>query len=64
MTFFEVRARALAPFATADLAFLEMDEIGLDDECDWVDWASNAFFVSLVFMGRPLGGLTSLEFLS
>lgn len=67
LTFFKGRARALAPFATAflsDLAFSEMDdEIDLDDERDWVDEASDAFFVSLVFMGRRLSGLTGLEFL-
>jgi hypothetical protein len=54
----------LAPFATAfliDRAFSEMDE--KIDEGDWVDEASDAFFVSLVFMGRQLGGLTGLEFL-
>lgn len=37
----------------SDLAFLEMDdEIDLDDEHDWVDEASDAFCVSLIFMKR------------
>jgi hypothetical protein len=47
-----------------DLALSEMDdEIDLDDERDWVDQASDAFFASLVFMGRQFGRLTGLEFL-
>ncbi|KAG2085480.1 hypothetical protein BD769DRAFT_1782802 [Suillus cothurnatus] len=48
--------KTIKPLATAflrDLALSEMDdEIDLDDERDWVDQASDAFFASLVFMGR------------
>ncbi|KAG2071057.1 hypothetical protein BDR04DRAFT_1117987 [Suillus decipiens] len=58
LTFFKGQARALAPLVTAflsGLAFSEIDnKIDLDDECDLVDKALDAFFGSfnVTFMRR------------